>query len=118
MADIIVRKKGLLRSGGGPFWYYSSICLPKNIAAALASMDFIGTKLGIVGSHECHCACYIAVCEDRGDGEGVGGDTLDGSKRFGCGIGIVKGFAVFQKLLQSRGEATLRILFFRHAYTE
>ena len=27
---------------------------------------FIGTKLGIVGSHECHCACYIAVCEDRG----------------------------------------------------
>ena len=40
---------------------------------------FIGTKLGIVGSHECHCACYIAVCEDRGDGEGVGGDTLDGS---------------------------------------
>ena len=57
---------------------------------------FIGTKLGIVGSHECHCACYIAVCEDRGDGEGVGGDTLDGSKRLGCGIGIVKGFAVFQ----------------------
>lgn len=51
---------------------------------------FIGTKLGIVGSHECHCACYIAVCEDRGDGEGVGGDTLDGSKRLGCGIGIVK----------------------------
>ena len=29
---------------------------------------FIGTKLGIVGSHECHCTCYIAVCEDRGDG--------------------------------------------------
>lgn len=66
---------------------------------------FIGTKLGIVGSHESHCACYIAVCEDRGDGEGVGGDTLDGSKRLGCGIGIVKGFAVFQKLLQGRGEA-------------
>lgn len=73
---------------------------------------FIGTKLGIVGSHECHCTCYIAVCEDRGDGEGVGGDTLDGSKRLGCGIGIVKGFAVFQKLLQGRGEAALGILFF------
>ena len=41
---------------------------------------FIGTKLGIVGSHECHSACYIAVCEDRGDGEGVGGDTLDGTE--------------------------------------
>ena len=76
---------------------------------------FIGTKLGIVGSHECHCACYIAVCEDRGDGEGVGGDTLDGSKRLGCGIGIVKVFAVFQKLLQGRGEAALGLLFFRHA---
>ena len=76
---------------------------------------FIGTKLGIVGSHESHCACYIAVCEDRCDGEGVGIDTLDGSKRLGCGIGIVKGFAVFQKLLQGRGEAAPGILFLRHA---
>ena len=73
------------------------------------------TSCGALEYHESHCACYIAVCEDRGDGEGVGGDTLDGSKRFGCGIGIVKGFAVFQKLLQGRGEAALGILFFRHA---
>ena len=44
MTDIIVQKKGLLRSGGGPFWYYSSICLPKNMAAALASMDCLSVQ--------------------------------------------------------------------------
>ena len=47
MTDIIVQKKGLLRSGGGPFWYYSSICLPKNIAAALASMDCLSVQSSV-----------------------------------------------------------------------
>ena len=47
MADIIVHKKGLLRSGGGPFWYYSSICLPKNMAAALASMDCLSVQSSV-----------------------------------------------------------------------
>ena len=47
MTDIIVQKKGLLRSSGGPFWYYSSICLPKNIAAALASMDCLSVQSSV-----------------------------------------------------------------------
>ena len=46
MADVIVQKKGLLRSGGGPFWYYS-ICLPKNMAAALASMDCLSVQSSV-----------------------------------------------------------------------
>lgn len=47
MTDIIVQKKGLLRSSGGPFWYYSSICLPKNMAAALASMDCLSVQSSV-----------------------------------------------------------------------
>lgn len=47
MTDIIVQKKGLLRSGGGPFWCYSSICFPKNMAAALASMDCLSVQSSV-----------------------------------------------------------------------
>ena len=46
MKDVIVQKKGLLRSGGSPL-YYSSICLPRNIAAALASMDCLSVQSSV-----------------------------------------------------------------------
>ena len=46
MVDIIVQKKGLLRSGGSPL-YYSSICLPRNMAAALASMDCLSVQCSL-----------------------------------------------------------------------
>ena len=62
---------------------------------------FIGTKLGIVVSHECHCACYIAVCEDRGDGEGVGsGDQLRNTHTDGNDAGV---HGVFQDMFYQNG---------------
>ena len=114
MADVIVQKKGLLRSGGGPFWFYSSICLPKNMAAALASMDCLSVQSS-VSSVAMNATAPVISPFVRIGAMVRAWVVIPSTALSGCGIGIVKGFAVFQKLLQGRGEAALGILFFRHA---
>ncbi len=47
MTDIIVQKKRTAAVKRRSFWYYSSICLPKNIAAALASMDCLSVQSSV-----------------------------------------------------------------------
>ena len=47
MTDIIVQKKGLLRSSGGAFFFFFFFFFSQNILAALASMDCLSVQSSV-----------------------------------------------------------------------